>query len=46
VSLRASYGSLGTLIVLMLWFYLGGVAILLGGETNATLQLSKACQDH
>ena len=31
-------GSLGTLVVLMLWFYLGGVAILVGGEINATLE--------
>jgi membrane protein len=32
------YGSLGTLIVLMFWFYLSGIAILIGGEINATLQ--------
>lgn len=32
------YGSLGTLIVLMLWFYLSGIAILIGGEVNATLE--------
>ena len=32
------YGSLGTLIVLMLWFYLSGIAILVGGEINATLE--------
>lgn len=29
------YGSLGTLIVLMFWFYLSGVAILIGGEVNS-----------
>ena len=29
-----TYGSLGALIVLMLWFYLTGVAILVGGEIN------------
>lgn len=29
-----TYGSLGALIVLMLWFYLTGVAILVGGEVN------------
>ena len=32
------YGSLGTLIILMLWFYLSGIAILVGGEINATLE--------
>lgn len=32
------YGSLGTLVILMFWFYLGGVAILIGGEVNATLE--------
>ncbi|WP_179124119.1 YihY/virulence factor BrkB family protein [Marinococcus halophilus] len=31
------YGNLGNLIVLMLWFYLTGFAILLGGEWNACL---------
>jgi len=29
-----TYGSLGAVIVLMLWFYLTGVAILIGGEVN------------
>ena len=32
------YGSLGTLIILMFWFYLSGVAILFGGEINAILE--------
>jgi membrane protein len=32
------YGSLGTLIILMLWFYLSGAAILVGGEINAILE--------
>jgi membrane protein len=32
------YGSLGTLIILILWFYLSGIAILIGGEINAALQ--------
>ncbi|HJZ81025.1 MAG TPA: YihY/virulence factor BrkB family protein [Pyrinomonadaceae bacterium] len=33
-SYNATYGSLGALIILMLWFYLTGAAILLGGEIN------------
>ena len=33
-SYSATYGSLGALIILMLWFYLTGIAILLGGEIN------------
>lgn len=32
------YGSLGTLIILMFWFYLSGIAILVGAEINATLE--------
>ena len=34
-SYSVTYGSLGALIVLMLWFYLSGVAILIGGEVNS-----------
>lgn len=33
----ASYGSLGTVIVLMIWFYLTGIIILIGGVINAVL---------
>lgn len=33
-SYSATYGSLGALIILMLWFYLTGAVILLGGEIN------------
>jgi membrane protein len=32
------YGSLGTLIMLMFWFYLTGAAILVGGVINAILE--------
>lgn len=33
----ATYGSLGTVIVLMLWFYLTGIVIITGGIINAVL---------
>ena len=36
-SYSVTYGSLGALIILMLWFYLTGVAILIGGEVNSEL---------
>ncbi|GAA0441277.1 YihY family inner membrane protein [Lentibacillus halophilus] len=34
----ATYGSLGTVIVLMIWFYLSGIIIMIGGVINATLR--------
>ena len=37
-SYSATYGSLGAVIILMLWFYLTGTAILLGGEINCELE--------
>ena len=37
-SYSVTYGSLGALIILMLWFYFTGLAILLGGEINSELQ--------
>lgn len=33
-----TYGALGAVIVLMLWFYLTGVAILIGGKINAEIE--------
>jgi len=37
-SYSITYGSLGALIVLMLWFYFTGMAILIGGEVNSELE--------
>lgn len=34
----ATYGSLGGVIVLMIWFYLSGIIIIAGGEINALLK--------
>lgn len=31
----ATYGSIGAVIILMIWFYLSGIIIILGGEINA-----------
>jgi len=39
------YGSLGTLVILMFWFYLGGAAILIGGAMNSILE-DAAAQRH
>lgn len=36
---NATYGTLGGVMVLMLWFYFSGAAILIGGEINSVLQV-------
>ncbi|HKC66120.1 MAG TPA: YhjD/YihY/BrkB family envelope integrity protein, partial [Pyrinomonadaceae bacterium] len=33
-----TYGSLGALIIMMLWFYFTGMAILFGGEVNSEIE--------
>src|SRR5690606_14188625 len=35
------YGSIGTLIVIMIWLYLNSLILLIGFELNAAIELSK-----
>ena len=37
-----NYGSLGAVVVLLLWFYLSGAAILIGGKINAEIENAAA----
>jgi membrane protein len=38
----ATYGSLGAVIILMLWFYLTGASVLVGAEINSVLENAAA----
>jgi len=44
-SYNATYGTLGAVIILMLWFYLTGAAILMGGEVNSEIELATSRAD-
>ncbi len=37
-SYSLTYGSLGAVVILLLWFYLTGFMILLGGEVNSEIE--------
>lgn len=41
-----TYGSLGAVIILMLWFYVTGLSVLLGGQINATIEHAAAEHGH
>jgi len=41
-SYSATYGSLGAVIILLTWFYITGLALLLGAEVNSEIEVSVA----
>jgi len=41
-----TYGSLGAVMILMLWFYVTGLAFLIGGEVNSTIEHAAAERGH
>lgn len=43
-SYSATYGAVAAVIILLLWFYLTGASILLGGQINSVLEHAKAKQ--
>jgi membrane protein len=38
----ATYGSIGAVIILMLWFYVSGLSLLIGGEINSEIEFAAA----
>jgi membrane protein len=45
-SYSKTYGSLGAVIVLLLWLYISGLAMLLGGEINSEIEHAAAKRGH
>jgi membrane protein len=45
-SYSKTYGSLGAVIILMLWFYVTGLAILIGSQINASIEHAAAERGH
>jgi membrane protein len=45
-SYSKTYGSLGAVIILMLWFYLTGLAFLIGGVVNSVIEHAAAEHGH
>ena len=45
-SYSKTYGSLGAVIILLLWFYVTGLCFLVGGEINAEIEHAAAAHGH
>jgi membrane protein len=45
-SYSKTYGSLGAVIVLLIWFYVAGLTFLLGGAINAEIEHAAAHRGH
>lgn len=45
-SYSKTYGSLGAVMILMLWFYLAGLSFLIGSQINATIEHAAAEHGH